>query len=200
MRPIKSLHCTCSHCRGGIEFPVDRVGTSIACPHCGKSTELLLVTPEIEPALPRRLMVWTVLAVVVLGLGLAGSLVALKRAQNLAAKKRLTLPAASSTPSPAPAGGFLVVTNDFYISAIMVQRQPRGTMLQAVGVVSNGLARPRQAVRLELELLDAAGRRCGSSMDSSARIDARGLWEFRAPVLVTNASTARLASITEQTQ
>src|SRR5947207_1581642 len=92
MSGIKYLKGECAHCAGHIEFPADSVGLTTDCPHCGKPTELLLAAPPEQPALSRRTIVWTSIAVLILGLGLVGALAAL----NLA-KKRL---AARNQPPP----------------------------------------------------------------------------------------------------
>src|SRR5438876_11578687 len=99
MNRIKYLKGECSHCRGHIEFPADSIGMTTDGPHCGKPTDLALVTPPEQPSLSRRTIVWTIIAVLVLALGLAGALAAL----NLA-KKRM---AARQQPAPAP----VTVTN-----------------------------------------------------------------------------------------
>src|SRR6266446_10065891 len=88
MDRTKYLKGECSECGGHVEFPAEAAGTTIDCPHCGKPTELLLAAPPEEPSVPRMTIVWTVSAMLILGLGLAGALVALKHAENLAARKK----------------------------------------------------------------------------------------------------------------
>ncbi|HWI57530.1 MAG TPA: hypothetical protein VNZ22_09900 [Bacillota bacterium] len=80
----KNLEGPCSHCGGSIEYAAELIGTTTQCPHCGQVTELQLATPPQEPTLPRRAVFWTLTAVVILLLGLGGSVIALKRAQHLA--------------------------------------------------------------------------------------------------------------------
>ena len=64
------------------------IGTTAACPRCGKPTELLLATPAQESGLPRRVIVYTVTGILILLLGLAGSVWALKRAQAMAERQK----------------------------------------------------------------------------------------------------------------
>src|SRR5438093_8710656 len=86
MTQTKYLKGACSHCGGRIEFPADSIGLIADCPHCGKATELMLAPPPEIPGLPRRVLLWTIIAVAILGLGLVGAWVALKRAEGGVAK------------------------------------------------------------------------------------------------------------------
>ncbi len=73
----KPLTGACSECGMLIEFPADSIGLTVPCPYCGKPTELLLAPPPTEPAVPRRMIVWTVIAGLILAFGLAACLLAL---------------------------------------------------------------------------------------------------------------------------
>lgn len=44
------LKCSCSHCRGHIEFPEHALGVTATCPHCGVETRL--TQPEVTPNPP----------------------------------------------------------------------------------------------------------------------------------------------------
>ncbi len=88
MNRTKNLQGPCSHCGGMITYPAELIGTVTQCPYCRNSTELLLATPEIEPAIPRRGLFWTIVAIVILIGGLIGAMIGLKRAQNWAAQHR----------------------------------------------------------------------------------------------------------------
>ena len=52
------LKCACAHCGGHIEFPMEAVGQSVACPHCGQLTAL--------PAPPKKpsVLKWFLLSLV----------------------------------------------------------------------------------------------------------------------------------------
>ncbi len=84
MQRTKNIRGECAHCGKPFSFPAESIGLSATCPHCGKETELMLATPEPEPALPRRTLILGLLAIVILILGLLGSLAALNRARNMA--------------------------------------------------------------------------------------------------------------------
>src|SRR5882724_12931097 len=99
MSRLKYLKGECAHCGGPIGFPADSIGTTADCPHCGQQTELLPARPKEEATIPRKTIVWTIVAVVVLGLGLAGAIVAL----HLAEKRVPPKPeAVAVTVEPAP--------------------------------------------------------------------------------------------------
>src|SRR5439155_22920642 len=108
MNRTKYLKGECRECGGHLEFPAEAAGLTTDCPHCGKPTELLLAAPPEEPSVPRKAIVWTVSAILILSLGLAGALVALNRAQKWAARQQSRTPAkasasASTNAQPAPA-------------------------------------------------------------------------------------------------
>src|SRR5262252_2806489 len=94
MNKMKHLKGHCQACGGHLEFPAELAGTSIDCPHCGKVTALWLALPPEEPTIPRRTVIWTMITVLILFSGLAGAIIALKRAERRAAAKRETNQAA----------------------------------------------------------------------------------------------------------
>ena len=91
----KFLKGECQHCGGHIEFPAEAVGTTTDCPHCGKTTDLLLAVPKIESSVPTKAIVYTVIAIVILVGGLIGAQIALKRAKRLVGQTN------DAEPSPA---------------------------------------------------------------------------------------------------
>ena len=95
MNQTKDLTGPCSECGQPIRFPAESAGMMSQCPHCGRQTELLLGTTPQEPAVPRELVVWTIVALLILALGLAGAIAALNRAERWAAqhKEKVSQPA-----------------------------------------------------------------------------------------------------------
>jgi len=98
MKQTKFLKGECQYCHRHIEFPAESVGLTTDCPHCGKETELLLAIPKEEPTIPRATIVYTIIAVVILGAGLAGAMVALKMAQRKVLRNKAEV--ASQAPAP----------------------------------------------------------------------------------------------------
>jgi hypothetical protein len=204
MNKTKYLKGPCSHCRSNIEFPAELVGTTIDCPHCGKPTELLLARPPEEPSVPRKAIVWTSIAVVILAAGLVASLSALKRAQRWAAREKEQA-AATNMPAPAPTEETNIAlnqtspaaTNNFQISPIALEKANGTSLVHATGTVTNPSDRQRFGVRVELDLLDADGNKLGTAKDYAQVIEPSADWHFRALVVASKAASARLASIKE---
>ncbi len=95
MNPGKRLAGPCGHCGRSIEYAAHLVGTTAACPYCGQPTELRLAAPPQEPSIPKRVVVFTVIAVLIMVLGLAACFIALKMARSHSSRQ--------AQPQPAPA-------------------------------------------------------------------------------------------------
>jgi hypothetical protein len=67
-----------------IDFPAEIIGTTIPCPHCKTRTELFLTRPPDSPVIPRKVILWTAITLIILFTGLIGSLAALNRAKRMA--------------------------------------------------------------------------------------------------------------------
>ncbi len=93
MNPTKRLMGACGECGGPIQFPAELIGTLTTCPRCRKQTELRLESPPEEAAVPRKAIVWTIVAVLILVTGLIAVLVVLKRFEKLAAGQKNRPPA-----------------------------------------------------------------------------------------------------------
>src|SRR5437588_6517706 len=105
MSRMKMLKGHCSHCNGLLEFPAESTGLTMDCPLCGQPTELLLARPVEEPTIPRKTIVWTGIAVVVLAAGLIGAIAALKWAERWAGQKQGSTSMSQPTVQPKqPAG------------------------------------------------------------------------------------------------
>ena len=94
MNPTKRLMGVCDECGGPIQFPAELIGTMATCPRCRKQTELRLESPPDESTVPRKAIVWAIVAVCILVVGLAAALVVLKRFERLAAERKHRPPAA----------------------------------------------------------------------------------------------------------
>ena len=171
MSSTKYLKGPCQHCGGNLEFPAEIIGTELQCPHCGQQTELVLGLPPEAPALPRQAILWTLIALLILGLGLVGTLVALNRAQKLAERQRaaaLPQPQHPKTESPEVMAGFET-------SPIHLEKTEDNSLVYAMGTLQNQVDRQRFGVRVEIELLDAAGNKVGVTRDYQQVIESRAV-------------------------
>src|SRR4051812_25750685 len=165
MSQTKYLKGECSHCHGRLEFPAESTGTLAQCPHCGQETELMLDAPAVEPAIPRKTLVWTLIAVVVLVLGLGGALYALHLANKKYGKKPeaavepvLAPPQHTDTDDPARKAGF-------ELKSITIQKVEGSSLVYAVGGLKNLEPRQRFGVTVKLELTNSAGEKLGTATD-----------------------------------
>ena len=202
MSKIKYLKGACQHCGGHLEYQADHIGMVVPCPHCQEATELLLLAPPQDADLPVRALVWTGIAVVILGLGLGGALVALKRAQRWAETRRNQAVAITNAPIPARAETEMAATNspsqsDLSASSITLEKTPGSSLIYAVGTVQNPSSRQRFGVKVELDLLDASGEKIGTATDYRQLLDPGKQWKFKALVVTPKAASAKLSSIRE---
>ncbi len=141
-------------------------------------------------------------AVVILGLGLAGAFIALKRAERWAARQKeqaaASAAAATAQKEVVPPPEDLLAKAGFKVSPIKLEKTPGSALVYAVGTVANTTDRQRFGVKVELDLLDAVGQRVGSATDYQQVIEPRGQWSFRALVVEKKAASVKLASIKEQ--
>ncbi len=189
MNPTKRLMGTCGECGGSIQFPAELVGTMIQCPRCGKQTELTLSVPPEEPAVPRKVVVWTVVAVVILALGVIVPVLGLKHFEKLAARQKDRSPAVPGAMGAATAAGF-------EHSAFSLEPGPGSNGVYAVGTVVNTSNSARSRVTLELDLLDAAGRKVGIVRGYRPTLEPGAKWQVKVPFEgATKAVSVRVASI-----
>ena len=203
MSRTKNLKGHCTHCDGLLEFPAESTGTTVDCPLCGQPTELLLARPAEEPTIPRATIIWTLIAVLILAGGLMGAIIALKRAERLVQQKKGP---ATGQKNPGPAGSTnapsaqsIAASKSFGVSAIDLEKVAGSSLTYAAGTVTNSSDRQRFGVKVELDLLDASGKKIGAASDYQSVIDPNGQWRFHALVADPKSTTsARLADITEQ--
>lgn len=202
---MKHLRGECQHCGGPLEFPAESIGLQAQCPHCGQQTELFLERPREEPSLPRRVIWWTVAAVVVLALGLLGAVLALKRAERWAARQKQPAPVAVSVPSTnanAEIAADSPATDQnegFEVSPVSLDKAAGTSLVYAVGTVKNKANKQRFGVRLELELMDAAGKKVGTAKDYQAVLEPGAEWHFKALVVEPKGVvSAKVASLKEE--
>jgi hypothetical protein len=189
MKPTKRLTGACRECGGTIEFAAELVGTMSQCPRCRKQTELMLAVPPEEPAVPRRILVWTVTAIVILVLALIVTIAGLKHFEKLAAHQKDRVAVAAGGADAAGAAGFEV-------SAIALEKEEGGTGDYVVGTVVNTSNGPRSRVTLELDLVDAGGRTLQVVRAYRPVLEPGAKWLVKVPVTgAERAVSARVASI-----
>ena len=203
MNRTKYLKGACQHCGGHLEFLADHIGMVVSCPHCGQETELMLLAPPEQPTLTRRALVWTGIAVIVLGLWLCAALFALKRAQTWAErKKQQTMAAPAPVGEPIASQPSEILTNSpatdgLSASNITIEKTPGSSLVYAVGTVKNVSDRQRFGVKVEIDLRNAAGQQVGTASDYRQVLAPGAQWDFKALVVDSKAVSAKISSIRE---
>jgi hypothetical protein len=71
------------------------------------------------------------------------------------------------------------------------------SIIYVTGAISNTTTRQRFGVKVELELLDAAGEKVGVTSDYQKVMEAGASWNYRALVVEKKAVTAKVAAVNE---
>ncbi len=192
----KDLRGECQQCGCPFNFPAESTGLTADCPHCGQPTELLLaLPPETKSPVNTKTIIYTVLIILILGGGFLGAVLALKRAERLTARQReATMKAAAQNPPP-PADPFAQA--GFNVSPVTIEKTQGDSLVHATGKIRNLTNRQRFGVRVEIELLDAAGNKVGDAKDYQAALEPAGEWQFRALVVDKRVVTAKVVAIKE---
>src|SRR5215203_4274522 len=131
---MKYLKCACQHCRANIEYPADAAGMTVECPHCHEQTDLIVEIPGSTTEGARRgWLVWAIVTLLALG-GLGAIAPALlKRIAPKARQTTAVSTATSARPMASKAGN--LVTNDFQVSPVRIERVTNSTLVYAAGTV-----------------------------------------------------------------
>jgi hypothetical protein len=175
MNQTKRLTGVCSECGGSIQFQAELIGTVATCPRCRKQTELMLESPTLEPSVPRKAMIWTVITAGILVVGLIVTVVGLRHFEKLAARQKERAAAAAAMNGAALPQGLEV-------SAITLEQGDGGNGLFAVGTVVNHSNRRRSQVTVELDLLDAGGQTLQVVRAYRPQLEPEAKWEIKLPV------------------
>ncbi len=226
--PTPNAKCECEHCGERIEYPWYAGGMMIACPHCGKQTELgaesrgkqsaaasadesgsEIGSPPSESGAKRNgsarraIVIGTIAAIAA---GLAGRIYYLNK-HGATHSPDISSPTNTATATGTPSGSNAVSelsTNtpksiaDLKVTPIIMQKTPGSGLVYAIGKVRNASAHQRYGVRIELDLLDRSGMKVGSASDYIAVIEPQQTWSFRALVNDPAAVKAKLADVKEQ--
>jgi hypothetical protein len=183
-----------------MEFPAESAGLTANCPHCGQTTELLLAAPPQESTVPVKTIVFTGIAVLILVGGLVGALIAVNRLQQAAEQRKGASNPANTGQAmpPKPADPFAPAERDgFGVSTVTLEKTQGSSLVYAVGTIRNETDRRRFGVKVEIELLDAAGNKVGTATDYQQALEPKAEWRFKALVLDSKAASARIVSIKE---
>jgi hypothetical protein len=165
----------------------------------------MLPRPPEEPTFSRKALILTASAIILMVAALVTTMLGLRHYQKLLAQRKasVVVPEAQPPPptnppvaTPSPEEG--TVESNFRVSAIAIEKQTGSSLIYAVGTVKNLLDKQRFGVKLELELDNAAGQKIGLARDYQQILEPSGEWRFKALVVESKASSARLASIHEQ--
>ncbi len=199
MSRTKQLKGECQHCGGHLSFPAEGIGLTATCPHCGQETELFLATPKVESAVPVKGIIYSIIALLILGGGTAALLIRLKHEQHIVTEKKRAL-AALKNPNPGdsePTPTELAAKAGFRVSAIKLEKTQGTGIVHAVGTVQNATGRKCFSVKIDLDVLDASGQKIGNATDQVSTLEPKAEWKFNALVVESKAASATLASIKE---
>lgn len=212
MAETKYLKCACEKCGGHIEFPVEAVGTTVDCPHCGQRTDLVLET-EPAPDFAARWRRWLLVVVGICCLGviiLEAGLYYFKHKVNTlstAPAKSKNGETAGSPVSPAPAETQAVAEavpkppkalSDLKVGEIQLQKTKDSSLVYAVGTIKNESDYQRFGVKIELDLLDTRDMKVGTAQDYIQVLEPRREWQFHALIISPKAVKATVAAIKEE--
>lgn len=197
MAHIKYLKCSCLHCRGHIEFPADSIGTTIDCPHCGSKTELYLPEPVSTDSGSKKPLAIAVVGLLIVAVGLGAAFSALNTAKKMAQKKQEAAKAAAAVAEPPGPPQPPPPKDGFSTSLIELEKTPGSSLVYAVGTVTNDTHQRRFGIKIEIELLNDAGKPIGTAKDYIKVLEENAEWHFRALVMNAKAASARLGSLKE---
>jgi flagellar basal body-associated protein FliL len=196
MSATKFLRGECQHCGGHLEFPAEAAGTSAECPHCQQSTELFISTGESDDTADKaktKTIIFIALASLILLGGLAGAMIALKRAKRIAASQTTQRPTATTNAVANP-----FAAQKFSASDVKLEASPGSSLVRAVGTIKNLSPHRRFGVRIEIELADDSGKPLTPATDYAATIEPGAAWNFKAMVNARGAASAKVVAIKEE--
>ena len=193
----------CRNCAGHLEFPAEAAGQNVHCPHCGQVTELQRGLVPGHKNVQRKGFrpIWLAAALVILT-GVAGvATVVLIGARSRRSAATDTNPvAAASTPAKLVVADLQpdeVLTNDFDISPVKLDKAPDSSLVYVIGKVRNLSNHQRFGVKVEFTLFDTYDRAIGHATDYQSVLESNGVWDFKAMVMESKAVTAHFSTIKE---
>jgi hypothetical protein len=209
MSEDKYLKGSCKECGNHIEFPPSAAGTVVACPHCGQRTELNAEQPRDEaPPKGKAPLLLAVVACVALAGAAASFLFLWPRSHEIAvvpppAPAKVVAPPTNSPPTnAAPAKPTAPEKkekslDDLKPSAVQLEKAKIGSLVYAVGTISNASEFQRFGVKVELDLFNKAGKKLGTATDYKDIIEPHHEWQFHGMVLDSKTTSAKVSSVKE---
>ena len=197
MNQTKNIKGNCQRCGGVFDFPVEGIGQTVDCPHCSKPTELQLAMPPATSAVSARQIVYVIVAITILIGGLAGAMIALKRAQRMSSNQIGAVDVAGATTTTTTATTDPLAQAGFQASAVTIEKATSGSLLYAKGTLKNISSTKKFGVKIELELRDEQNWKLGTTTDYQPTLEPAAEWKFRAMVMNPKTASAAILSIKE---
>ena len=190
----------CEHCAGHLEFPGGAAGGTAPCPHCGQITRLVAFAAP-GPAGRGKLWLWIGVGALAIIVGAAGgaALFLVQKGHGASSAPATPVPQTNIVATTAPKQPRTddVVTNDFSIEDIKLEKQAGSSLVYITGQARNLAARQRFGVTVEFTLFDTNDQPIGKAKDYEGIMDPQGQWSFKAMVLESKTTYARFLDVSE---
>lgn len=209
MNDDEYLKCSCKECGNHIAFPPAAAGTVVTCPHCGQWTELTASRPAAEaPPKSKSPLLLAVVACIALAAA-AGSFFFLRtRSHEVAVAPPPASPKAVVTatnlplpvvaqPKPAVAEKKEKSPDDLKPGPVQLEKAKVGSLVYAVGTITNASEFQRFGIKVELDLFNKNGKKIGTATDYKDIIEPHHEWQFHGMVLDSKATSAKVSSVKE---
>lgn len=203
------LRCSCKECGNHIEFPEESAGTVAACPHCGQWTELTADTPPDEAVASQRKAIWLFVLLSCLMLAVvAGAFFFLRNRANPGSQPPVqpariaAIPTNPPPTNPAPAKPVVPEKppkslDDLKVSQVQLEKAKVGSLVYAIGTVTNASEYQRFGVQIELDLFGKNGKKLGVAKDYKDIIEPNHEWQFHALIPDPRTAVAKVSALKE---
>ena len=185
---------TCPSCSGHVEYPTASAGTMVNCPHC--QAQMMLPDDGPNQSIPNPTdaraslgLKAPMMAIMVALITAAAILVAGpdKKPKKTAAEVATNSPTAAapktSAEFPLPDGWqrpVLAPSGDLELLGFKLESQPGTSLKHVIGLVTNRSDARYFGVKVEFNMIDAAGTTVGKAVDQTTTMTGRSGWQFRA--------------------
>jgi len=187
MSNTEYLKCECKECGNHLEFPASAARTTVACPHCGQWTELLV--PEVTApsgTVRTNLGLAASIACVVLLLGVLGAIAfwvgsrvpaPSHSVETNAPAKKVVKEKSKATQPPANEATNLPVPPvkiappkekspaDLQAGEVTLEKTKGSSLVYATGTLKNDSDYQRFGVKIEFDLFNAKGKKIAATQD-----------------------------------